>query len=194
MKYKLVFCFCLCSVILSAQQANPRLGQRIRDRLRSVPRINQDHQPSPQPGGQHRPPPPQPGGQHRPPHNLDLDGDGVLSRTEILAAVRSHLNNEKEYNPHIYKKILQHFDTNKDDVIDDDEAIEVHYDLERRMQRQNPNMMPMPGDPPPGPPPMDQGKSPKSDNNVAPTPGKPRFSDNGLLKGVKIEGLDLGQF
>lgn len=157
---------CFCSAILAAQQP----GQRFPNRPRIFQGMKRD---KPQTGAQQPPAPP----------NLDANGDGVISREEILAVVRGHLNHERENNPMAYRRILRRFDADKDGNISDDEAMEIHHDTEKRMQQGqhqgNPNMAdrPMPGSQPPDAAPY-QG-------------GERRLSDNGLLKGIKIEGLNL---
>jgi len=151
---------CFCSAVLVAQQS----GQRFPNRPRVFPRINQDRN-RPQPGMQPTPP------------NIDADGDGVVSEEEILAAVRGHLNHQRDNNPQVYRRIVRRFDTDNDGEISDAEAMEIHRDTERRMQQD-------PGRPmPPGAEPHDAGGSFQ--------PGERKLSDNGLLKGIKIEGLNL---
>jgi len=153
---------CFCSAVLAAQQP----GQRFPNRPRLFPRMNQDNN-RPQPGA------------HPAPPNLDADGDGVVSEQEILAAVRGHLNSQREQNPQAYRKIMRRFDADKDGEISDAEAMEIHHETERRMRQgaANEQGRPMPGNEPHAP-----GNS---------QPGERRLSDNGLLKGIKIEGLNL---
>ncbi len=171
MKYRILLCMCFCSAVLAAQQP----GQRFPNRPRIFPRMNQNQQPP-----EHQQQPQQP-------PNLDTDGDGVVSREEILFAVRAHLNNERENNQPVFRKILKRFDADNDGEISDDEAMEMHYDLERRMQegrrdrpgRDRPRDMERPQ---PGVEPQDAGM-----HHEEPL----RLNDNGLLKGIKIEGLNV---
>lgn len=113
------------------------------------------------------------------PPNIDADGDGVVSEEEILAAVRGHLMHQREQNPQVYRRILRRFDADNNGEISDAEAMEIHRDTERRMQQDAAND---PGRPMPGAEPRDAGN---------PQPGERRLHDNGLLKGIKIEGLNL---
>ncbi|NLF97839.1 MAG: EF-hand domain-containing protein [Candidatus Riflebacteria bacterium] len=113
------------------------------------------------------------------PPNIDADGDGVVSEEEILAAVRGHLNHQRDNNPQAYRRILRRFDADNNGEISDAEALEIHRDTERRMQQDAAND---PGRPMPGAEPRDAGN---------PQPGERRLHDNGLLKGIKIEGLNL---
>jgi hypothetical protein len=161
MKYKILFCMCFCSAVLMAQQP----GQRFPNRPRLFPRMNQEKT---KPGMQRPDAPP----------DLDVDGDGVISREEILAGVRAHLNSEREKSPQIFRRILQRFDADKDGEISDDEAMEMHRDFERRM-KQGRNE----GEP------RHEGGRPQDTamNNEEPR----RLNDNGLLKGIKIEGLNI---
>lgn len=155
MKYKILFCMCFCSAVLMAQQP----GQRFPNRPRLFPRMNQNKQ------------------QQQQPPNLDANGDGVVSREEILFAVRAHLNNERENNQPGFKKIMKRFDVDQDGEISDDEAMEMHSAIESRMQNGR------------------RDRRPGHENlpqDAAMHNEEPRqLSDNGLLKGIKIEGLNI---
>jgi len=155
MKYKILFCMCFCSVVLMAQQP----GQRFPNRPRIFPRMNQEQS---KPGMQ----------RHHVPPDLDANGDGVISREEILAVVKGHIQHERENNPQAYRRILRRFDADKDGEIGDEEAMEIHRDTERRMQQERPDQPP------------DHPGGPNQDDAR-------RLDDKGLLKGIKIEGLNI---
>ena len=107
------------------------------------------------------------------PPNPDLDGDGLVSEQEIYATIQNHLKGEREHNPQQYNMIMQRFDADKDQVLSFEEAMEMHREHEKRMQQ---GMGSHPGDP-------------SGNDNMQ--PGERPLSDNGLLKGVKIEGLNI---
>ncbi len=171
MKYRILFCMCFCSAVLAAQQP----GQRFPNRPRVFQHFNQNQQ--------------QPGQQQQQPPNLDTDGNGVVSREEILFAVREHLNNERENNQPVFRRILKRFDADNDGEISDDEAMEMHYDLERRMQEGRRDRQPgrenRPHD-------MERPRPGSEPQDAAVRHEEPRRpNDNGLLKGIKIEGLNI---
>jgi Ca2+-binding EF-hand superfamily protein len=92
-------------------------------------------------------------------------GDGKISEQEIYAAIQANINNERVRNPQHYNMLMQRFDVDKDQIISFAEAMEMHRDHEKRMREQP------------------EGSSPQEARQV---------SDNGLLKGIKIEGLNIG--
>ncbi len=152
---------CFCSAVLVAQQP----GQRFPNRPRIFQRFNQNQQ---QQGQQQQPQP----------TNPDTNGDGVVGRDEILAAVRARLKNERENNQPVFRKIMQRFDADKDGEISDDEALEMHREFERRMRQGGR------GD--------GQSRPDSEPHNAAMHQEEPRrLNDNGLLKGIKIEGLNI---
>jgi len=154
---------CFCSVVLVAQQPGQRL-QNFKKLFRPNLSDRKQERKSMPPRGEST--------------NLDADGDGVITEQEIYTAIQNNLESERENNPQQYERLMQRFDVDKDRQISMAEAMEMHKEIERRMQQARQRGGPQSGQPGSG------------DERTAQSENRP-LSDGGLLKGIKIEGLNI---
>jgi hypothetical protein len=170
MKIGVLGLMCLCATILSAQQP----GQRLPGRPGILNRLNRSGgQPQPEPQRLGRPPTPP-----APPVDIDLDNDGVISEQEIYTAVTNHLRELQANDKPRFFIVMKRFDKDKDGQISLEEALEIHAEITRRRQQgAAPTELPPPGERPP------DGRGDHGEKRV--------LSDNGLLKGIKINGLNI---